>query len=44
MMINFNNAGASTLDKEILSKMFSYFNLERNVGGYEAYEKKKKSN
>ena len=42
MMINFNNAGASTLDKEILSKMFSYFNLERNVGGYEAYEKKKK--
>lgn len=38
MNINFNNAGASNIDKKILFEMISYFNLEREVGGYEAFE------
>ena len=44
MAINFNNAGASFIDQKILKEIFSYLHLERELGGYEAFEIKKKKN
>ena len=42
MAINFNNAGASSIDQKILKEIFSYLHLERELGGYEAFEIKEK--